>query len=295
MNETVLLCPVRTQTVQGPSAGAGKHLAALARAGIVVALLASSAGCVARPIGDFGRAAPDFIHDEAMPVVGKWRAKAGGEPVSSFNLTDQEDEMHNRVWRFLVSPHANDWFHDAATELQRTRIAGQVDGKFRSDRYYNWLSSTRYQSSRVRYSTVQQDVETDIATVPDTFAAICAVIEVDRQRAIAGSAIHGGSATAQAEVTGRKAENDMFIGWFVRALRYRYDSYNFALDGLLVETPHEEAKTVDARLSELAIYVHQAESGNFCGGSGGEGYLGGETSLPSRVLMSRDKEVVYQK
>jgi hypothetical protein len=267
----------------------------MARAGVVVALLASNAGCIVRPIGDLGRADPDFIHDKAMPVVGKWRAKANGEPISNFNLTDQEDEMHNRVWRFLVSPHANDWFHDAAAELQRTRIAAQVDGKFRSDRYYNWLSSTRYQSSRVRYSTVQQDVETDIATVPDTFAAICAVIEVDRQRAFAGSAIYGGSVATQAEVSGRKAENDQFIGWFVRALRYRYDSYNFALNRLLVETPHEEARRLDARLSEMEVYVRHAESDNFCAGSSGKGYHGGESSLPSRLLMSRDNEKVHQK
>jgi hypothetical protein len=261
----------------------------------MVALLASAAGCVARPIGDLGRAAPDYLHDEAMPAVGKWRAKAGGEPVSNFNLTDQEDEMHNRVWRFLVSPHANDWFHDAATELQRTRIATQVDDKFRSDRYYKWLSSTRYESSRVRYATVQQDAETDIATLPDTFAAICAVIEVDRQRAVAGDALYSGSAMTQTEVSGRKAENDQFVDWFVRALRYRYDSYNYALNRLLVETPHEEAESLDARLAEMEAYVRRAESGDFCAGHGGASYLGTKNALPSRLLMTRDNEVIYQK
>jgi hypothetical protein len=273
----------------------GKRIGAVSRAVLVTALLATAAGCIPRPVGDFGRADPSWTHDEAMPTIGKWRAGANGEPVSNFNLTDQEDEMHNRIWRFIIAPHANDWFFDAAVELQRTRISQPLDRKFGKDRYYNWLKSTRYESSRVRYATVGSDVDNDIATVPGTFAAICAVIEVDRQRAIGASVISSTDAMTQSEVIARKAENDQFIDWFIRALRYRYDSYNYALDRLLVETPHEEGRAVDARLAEMDPFVRRAEAYDFCSGVGGGDKYAHGRALPSRTLMTRDMEVVDQK
>src|SRR4051812_46976073 len=90
----------------------------------VVALVTVLAACSsARPVGDFGRAAPSYIHDVSMPATGERNARNRKEPVSQFNQTDQETEMHNRVWRFLVAAHAKDWQFDSAVELQRTRIS----------------------------------------------------------------------------------------------------------------------------------------------------------------------------
>jgi hypothetical protein len=61
-------------------------------------LLLTLAGC-ARPTGDFGRAEHNVLHDEVMPAIGKARAKG-----SDFNLADQEVEMRDRIWRYLVAP-----------------------------------------------------------------------------------------------------------------------------------------------------------------------------------------------
>ena len=259
--------------------------AAWAAVTLAAAILAL-AGCT-RPVGDFGRAAPSVLHDAIMPAAGAARAGAAGEPVSGFNLTDQESEMHNRVWRFLIAPHAHDWFYDTAVELQRTRLSGATDTSFSPDRYYNHLRSTRYASSRVRYQTVANDIWIDISTAPATFAAICAVIEVDRQRAIAVANVASAGTGAEAQVAARRAENEAHIAWFTRALRYRYQSYSMALDRLLVETPHEEARLVAERLSELEIYVRRAEAGDFCGAAAPQG----SGTVPSRFEI----EPVYTK
>ncbi len=242
-----------------------------------------------RPIGDFGRAQPSVLHDEILPAIGKTRAELAGEPASQFNLTDQEREMHDRVWRVLVSPHSYDWFYDFSVELQRTRISGARDHKFTPDRYYRWLRQTDFASSRVRYSAVADHVDADLDTMPTTFRAICAVIEVDRQRAIAAREIASIGEGGRSETLERKAENDLKIDWFVRAVSYRYDSYGYALDHLLVETPHEEAIEVDGLLSELGIYVELAKRGDFCSGSLGPVYKD-NGALPSRMLMQEKAE-----
>jgi len=221
------------------------------------------AGC-ARPVGDFGRAEPDVIHDSILPAAGNLRAMTRGEPVSGFNKTDEEVEMADRIWRFMTSGRTEDWFYDIAAEWRRTRIwPGSI--AFSIDRYYNWLHGTTYASAGVRYATLGADVGADLATIPSTFASICKVQTIDRQRQIAADHLPVLQDSQQNDMVARKAENAMQIDGFVHALRYRYDSYNFALDHLLVETPHPEAKPVDADLGALGSAVDQAERGDFCG------------------------------
>ncbi|MBU1304613.1 MAG: hypothetical protein KKF33_03715 [Alphaproteobacteria bacterium] len=261
----------------------------------MVVLAGLAAACVARPTGDFGRATPGLLHDTAMPMAGNMLASARKEPVSRFNVTDQEEEMHDRVWRFLVAPHAKDWLFDSAVELQRTRIIPPKDESYRTDRYYRWLKSTQYQSSRTRYSTVGSHATIDIETLPTTFAAICAVIAVDQQRAAAlGTLAPQLPPTAGEDVTARKAENNAYIAWFVRALNYRYQSYDFALDSLLVETPHEQSIAVDETLRRLDVFVGRANRHDFCGNGG---QMAGQSDfvIPSRFQHKGDTEIVLQK
>ena len=230
-----------------------------------------------------------------MPAHGDNLAAERGEPVSDFNRTDQEEEMHDRVWRFLVAAHAKDWQFDRAVELQRTRITPPTDQQFTIERYYAWLKSTPYESSRTRYSTVGRHITADLDTVPGTFAAICAVIEIDRQRDLAYASLGGKLPPEVAtHLAARKYENDAFIAWFVRALNYRYSSYDFALDSLLVETPHEQSLAVDEALRRLSVQVGRAQRHDFCSGMAGQGH-GGDVIIPSRYQHSGDTEIVLPK
>ncbi len=231
---------------------------------IILIIFFISLSACARPIGDFGRAKPNLVHDEVMPAIGSLRASTNGEPVSNFNRTDEEKEMQDRVWRFLIAPHAKDWFFDIVVEWQRTRLSLEQDEKFYIGRYYSYLQSQNYSSSRVRYTALSRDIMSDTKTVPLVFNAICAVKEIDRRRSVAVNSLASAGQFEQALVLQRKAENKIFIDWFVRALNYRYQSYSFALERLLIETPHEDAREVDARLSEMIIYVERAKRQDFC-------------------------------
>lgn len=253
------------------------------RASAVVAIcLTIGLGACARPVGDFGRAEADPLHDTVMPAMGTLRAVASREPVSSFNLTDQEQGMRDRIWRYLVSPHAYDWFADTATELARTRILPVSDKPRPTDRYYRWLHGTKFASSTVRYARVGDDVESDIAMMPPTFDAICAVLQVDRQRGVAANGLPNLEDKMRVDAAARQTENQVQIAWFVRAATNRYDSYNYALDHLLVETPHDQAVGVNGLLSDLAVYVEAAQRGDFC-----DGGLPGRNNHGQRALTSR--------
>jgi hypothetical protein len=254
------------------------------RAAAAAAVLLVTAACsTTRPVGDFGRAEESVLHDTVMPAVGDLKTEfIDKRPVSTFNQTDQEREMHDRVWRYLTAAHAKDWSFNTSVEFQRTRI-GRTDHKFKIDRYYKIISHERYESSRVRYATMADHIKIDIELMDTTFQSICAVLEVDRQRAVAAGDLIV-EARMHQEQQDRRAENDEKIAWFVRAIRYRYENYNYALEHLLVETPHEEAVEVDGLLSGLLVWVERGERGDFCGGL--DVYKDSLAGLPkSRVLM----------
>jgi hypothetical protein len=267
----------------------------LARSIAIAALTVMLAGCLARPVGDFGRAQPSVLHDTVMPYAGDLIATNRGEPVSNLNQTDQEREMHDRTWRFLIAAHSRDWLFDTSVELQRTRIGAARDIRYTTERYYTWLRTTTYQSSPTRYNTVGRHVLADLDTVPTTFASICAVQEVDRQRRLALAELGGIEQSVADNVAARRTENQWHIDWFVRALNYRYDSYSYAIDHLLVETPHEQSMSVDENLRRLRPWVDRANRGDFCSGASDGGYGDGVT-IPSRFqTMVYDQEIVPQK
>ena len=169
---------------------------------------------------------------------------------TDFNETDEEREMHDRVWRFLRPQHGGG------------RLAG---GKSDVGDYYRGLQRTDFRSSRTRFAALGGDIQSDIDMIPAAFETICEVREIDRRRAVALDGL-GGLDPATAEgVAKRRAVNEAEIASFTSALGFRFDSYAYALDHLLVEAPHEEARDADGRLNELALLVEEAENNAFCG------------------------------
>ena len=279
-------CPTSRRVRPRASVVAASWLAA-----VIVATL-PVAPAAAQQLGDFGRMEPGFVNDELMPLVDRNRKGMNGRPVDGFNLTDEEVEMRDRVWRFLIAPHAKDWAWPYSAEIRPAKQGGGTDKQV--GKYYRWLTGQRYASSRVRYNTMAQHIAADNGTLAGTFRSICAVIEVDRQRGVAVAEVDGLEAEMQVRVDKRDRENGDFIDRFVLALSFRYVSYQYALDHFLVETPHQEAVKVDTALTELVVWVERAKAHDFCG-DGRSAHGDGRSALPGRVLLDAPDEGEYRK
>jgi hypothetical protein len=211
-------------------------------------------GSAAALDGDLGRRDPDGNFPSWLEAL--LPRRDGG-----FNRTDAEVEMANRLWRFVASPEGPPWMVERPQTLRPVGGLGATD----VSRYYGWLHGTRYRSSAVRYATIGDDIEADLGTIPGAFQAICAVRAVDHQRTVAIAHLPDLEPAAMADLDARQADNERRIADFVWALRYRFESYSFALDHLLVETPDPAARAVDQSLAELQPDVALAEDGAFCG------------------------------
>lgn len=247
----------------------------LAGAIVAIGALILPAGIAHALDGDLGRYGP-------QANLGSWLDSLlpAHRDTSSFNHTAAEVEMSDRLWRFVASPDAPPWMAERPRTLRPGATAGGVD----IGRYYTWLHGAEYSSSAVRYATVADDIAADLGTLPGAFAAVCAVERVDRQRVVAATGLPDAGADLAFGLEARQAENDRQIGEFVWALRYRYESYGFALDHLLVETPDAAARHVDAALAQLEPEVRAAEEGRFCGGQLDRPRRRAPPSLPSRFV-----------
>ncbi len=218
--------------------------------GVVMLGLAGIAAC--SPTGDFGR-------ERQTPGVNiSLSAPRSEDVVRTVALTDEERLMKNRIHRFVSFSQNQSWAGVVMFSMQAQ------SGRPQTRNYYDWLRKEEYASSPGRYRRMLNDIELDKLTLPNVYASICAVNEIDRRRAIALTGLSQPDPETAAAGAQRRIENGQTIGGFVEALAFRYDSYAFALEQLLVDTPHEEARTVDASLSELAVLLEAARTAQFC-------------------------------
>ncbi|WP_368669461.1 hypothetical protein [Roseibium sp. RKSG952] len=224
-------------------------------------LAAGLSGC-ARPTGDFDRAAPSVIHDRVMPAAGSEAARLRGEPVSTFNYTNDEKLLRDRAWALIRPPWAADWIAGTRVELARTRILPEADGLVPPERYYQFLRSERFRSSNARYDRVAADATGDAELVLPYCDVVLRVREADDERL---RVLHNRTVTPVEIYDGAKArvwENRQLIDWVSEALRFRIRAYKLALAKLEIETPTgDRVWKTNVAIRTLEGQVRVAENG----------------------------------
>lgn len=256
------------------------------RNGLMRASMLIFAGVLAactRPTGDFDRARPSVIHDQVMPAAGEQAARLRGDPVSKFNLTDDERLLRDRGWTLIRPPWTKDWIGGTMVELSRTRVLPEVEGRVPPDLYYLFLRSDRFQSSNARYDRIANDARADADLVPPFCDVALRVRKADDQRL---RVLENKKLTTAELYEGAKArvwENRVMIKWVGQALRYRIMAYRTALDSLEIETPTGDRMwQVNTAIRVLEAQVRLAENG--C--ETGSRYESDEPVKPSRIFKS---------
>lgn len=221
-----------------------------ARRGLACALaLAAASGCVER--GDFGRVKPS-VWNEIVSQTGAVAAASRGEPVSPNPLTDDEQELRGRAWRFLVPARDRPWFDRALAELVATRVvpadAIEPDGSA----YHRGLRMEGGRSPASMYRRLSEDAAADARLVGPFARTAIRVLAADRIRLAALARVAQLSEADVYAARARVAFNRCLIAWVTSASAFRLAAYRYALEHLVIEAPQRDAVPTERALALLA-------------------------------------------
>lgn len=208
--------------------------------------------------GDLGRPRPTVWSQIVAPQKGFWAATARGEEASYFRLTDDEEQMRDRAWRFVMPGHERAVFQGELANLAHARILPAIAAAGDVSDYFNALTSTSFASQASRYNRLAEDANADRLLIGPFRANATRVVTMDRVRMRAAEASPD-AAGKEEPALARVIENEGLILWVCERIEFRIRSYRYALTNLVVEMPSREAIR-----AERAIMALEAEAGPVC-------------------------------
>ena len=237
---------------------------------LLALLAAASASACTATTGDLGRPRPTVWTQLIAPEAGFWSATFRGEHASYFRLTDDEEQMRDRAWRFVMPGHERSIFQGEVSNLAHTRILPVAAQSNDVGDYFRALTSMSFASQASRYNRLAEDANADRLLIGPFRANAGRVVNMDRVRMRAAESSPDVSPDKQEPAMARVVENEGLIFWVCERIDFRIRSYRYALSNLVVEMPSREAVR-----AERAIMALEMEAKPLCqmqlNGAFGEG------------------------
>ena len=189
-----------------------------------------------------------------LPATGSLAAHARGEPVSRYPFTDDEDELRDRAWRFLMPAKERSWFEAVIANLVRTRVL-PVD-LHPADRaaYHHALMDESFRSPASRYRRVSEDAFADLKLIGPFAARASRVIAADRVRLNSLAHVRHVDREQIGQALARVAENRCLIAWVRHETYGRLLAYRYALEHLVIEAPQSDGVAAERTLASLEAH-----------------------------------------
>jgi hypothetical protein len=251
---------VNTRAVSGRPSGA--RLIAVGGIASGLALLLSA--CSSSHTGDFGRRADNVVTNSVLPKAGTVSSWLRGEPVSLYPFTDDEIELRDRAWRFLMPAHDKANLQMKLAELSYTRVLPPIPHSGQSH-YHLLLMAEDYRSVASRYQKIAADIEADrLLMVPfsQTAARVCAA---DRVRVQSLNQVKHLTQLQREQATTRVVENRVLVDWVRRDMRDKAVAYRYALEHATIEAPMRQAIHAEQALIALESAQQTLDYWDGCG------------------------------
>ncbi len=238
------------------------------------------AGCAPR-IGDFGRPADKEGARYGNDFLGNGAAEDRHEPVSSFKFTDDEIELRDRAWHFLM-PENDRFFFDRF--VADWKIKRRLPPWVSSDKtaYYRNLDGRSAVSPASRYATLGADIEADLLLIAPFREISARVMEGDRVRFGMLAAIRDIEERETCDVNDRVSENILLMGWVYRSWLQRVRDYRYALQRLVISTPQHQAIPAERLLRQLEAEIAAIDPADITADH--NRVLKGGSSYPTRAV-----------
>jgi hypothetical protein len=235
----------------------------LARAVLGACLLLLPA-CGRNDMGDFGRRPDNVVTGSILPKAGLVAAWWRGDPMSLYPFTDDEIELRERAWRFLMPSHDKANLQQAIAELAYTRILPPLPHSGQNH-YHLLLMAEEYRSVSSRYAKLGQDIEADRLLMIPFSQAAARVCAADRVRAQALNDVKQLTHMQREQAVARIAENRMLVDWVRRDMREKAAAYRHALEQMTIGAPMREAIRSEQALIALESAQQTLDYWDGCG------------------------------
>ena len=229
-----------------------RALSRLSRLPYGLALLLATAGC-ASDVGDFGRIRTGYANGSYWPLLTQSALAYRGEPESWGATTDDEREMRDRAWHFLMPQFAQNKFDDLMAEMRVQRILPPITGTNPAIYLNMLLSDAAFRSLASRYRRLSEDIEADRSLIGQFHSIYARVKEADRIRERSFGFVKDITLGEIEDAKARIYENVMLERWVHRDLCYRVEMYQYALERLVLMGPMREAIYAEQGLKSLAL------------------------------------------
>ena len=189
-----------------------------------------------RETGDFGRVKRSGWN-EAVTATGSASAFLRGEPASGFPLTDDEVQLRERAWRFLVPADGRLTLDRLLAELVATGILPASASAPDLRAYGDELIEGESRSPASRYRRLMADVSADATLIAPLAGTAARVLGADRGRGQAAARFAGATPDDLADAQARIASNRCLVAWVRAATNFRAFSYADALGRLTLAAP----------------------------------------------------------
>lgn len=237
---------------------------------LLALLAAASVSACTTTTGDLGRPRPTVWTQLIAPEAGFWSTTMRGEQASYFRLTDDEEQMRDRAWRFVMPSSPNSVFQGEVSNLAHTRILPVAAQSTDVSDYFRGLTSISFASQASRYNRLAEDANADRLLIGPFRANAGRVVNMDRVRMRTAESSPDVAPDKQEPAMARVVENEGLVFWVCERVDFRIRSYRYALANLVVEMPSREAVK-----AERAIMALEMEAKPLCqmplNGAFGEG------------------------
>lgn len=239
-----------------PALKCRRHAAARLAPALCLAL--ALGGCLSTD-GDLGRPKPTVWSQIVLPEAGFVAAMARGEAASPFRFTDDEEQLRDRAWRFVMPASPRSYFQSEVANLIHTRILPVPMQSGDNSEYFRALTSGSFASQASRYNKLAEDSNADRLLIGPFRANASRVVAMDRVRMRTADSSPDVATDKRDPAMARVIENEGLILWVCERLDFRIRGYRYALANLVVEMPSREAIR-----AERAIMALEAEAGPLC-------------------------------
>ncbi len=225
----------------------------LARARIL--LCVPILGCVNT---DFGRVRQSLRTDDMHAWMGPAVTERYGEPASLFPLTDEERSLRDRAYPLIEPPYERQRWYSVLNEYGITRIFQRDWWYFDVSAYTTALFGDPARSTQTLYYRLIDDIRNDIVRIGPFAANARYVSDMDVKREKSLRYVAGLSPSEIGNTLARVAENSLIARWVNESLMQRVNSYQFALERLVIAAPSPLAAEAERQLQLMRIAIAEA-------------------------------------